>query len=119
VKVVLGKFARTGIEAETGADLAVGVRAALAHYTRRLRSKWAPIGPPDFCLGTVQADQADVFELSVGAETEAALRREASRYQVGVDEILSHAVLTYLADKDAALAGPTPFAGPSPDAPLL
>jgi hypothetical protein len=43
VRVALGTFARAGIEARLGSDVAAaGVQAALLHYTRRLRSGWTP-----------------------------------------------------------------------------
>lgn len=127
MKIVLGKFARSSIETEIGPDLAVGVRAALAHYTSRLKSTWTPVAPPHFDRGEDGGDTAEAFELPVEAETEAAFAKEASRHGVPLDEVLSHAVLTYLADLDAAaaadrpgtLAGARPFASCSPDASLL
>ena len=126
MRVVLGKFARTGIETQLGADLDEGVRAALVHYTRRLKSKWTPLAPPYFSRGQAYGGPAEEFELSVEAETEAALVGEARRHQVHVDEILAHAVLTYLADLDAAssdddatLSGAPFLASPASDTSML
>lgn len=114
VKIALGTFARSGIEAKLGTDLAVGVRAALLHYTRRLKSEWAPVGPPQFRWGQTPLDAGTAFELAIGPEMEAALEREAHRYQVPVDQILLHAIFVYLADLDSS--SPTK---PFPDAPVL
>jgi hypothetical protein len=88
------------MEARSRADLASGVSAALNHYLRRLKSSWAPLAPPRF-LGEPRSDgTADAFELAVAPETEAVLEREARRHHVSVSQILAHAVLTYLADRD-------------------
>ena len=114
MKIALGTFARSGIEAKLGTDLAVGVRAALLHYTRRLKSEFAPVGPPRFRLGQAARDAGAALELSIGPEMEAALEREARRYQVSVDQILTHAIFVYLADLDAASP-----AKRSPDAAVL
>jgi hypothetical protein len=105
VKFTLGKFARSGIEAQVGADPAEGVRAALALYAHRVKSGWKPLGPPKFGRPEVSADPADAFEVSLEAETLATMEGEALKHQVSMDRILSHAVLTYLADLDAARTG--------------
>ncbi len=102
MKVTIGKFARRGIEDQLGPDLHAGFLAALAHYMRRLKSEWAPIRPPAFFCPE-PGDAEDSLELTLEAETEAALEREAARHQVPVDQILTHAVLVYLADMDAAM----------------
>jgi hypothetical protein len=117
VKIALGKFARTGIEELLGADLAVGVQAALTHYTRRLSSNWKPVPLPRFDWPSV--DAANVFDLPVAPELEAALEREALEQQVSVDQILAHAVLVYLADLESAtFSGEIVVAGsPAGDAP--
>jgi hypothetical protein len=99
VKVALGKFARSSIEELLGADLHVGVQAALAHYTHRLSSNLKPVRPPDFAW--VSLDGADTFDLTVAPELEAALEREALEQRVPLDQILVHAVLVYLADLES------------------
>lgn len=99
MKVALGKFARSSIEELLGADLHVGVQAALAHYTHRLSSNLKPVRPPDFAW--VSLDGADTFDLTVAPELEAALEREALEQRVPLDQILVHAVLVYLADLES------------------
>lgn len=106
MKVVLGKFARSGIEAQGAADLAMGVSAALHHYAHRVTSSWTPVAPPRFLAD--QAPIGEAIELAVGPEMEATLEREARRHHVSMDQILAHAVLTYLADTDAALNADAP-----------
>lgn len=116
MKVVLGKFARSGIETQLGTDLAVSVQAALTHYTRRLKSTWAPLAPPLFRKSQAADDPAEPFDLTVEAEVEAALETEARRHEVPVQEILAHAVLTYLADLDStATADESIFPGHLPE----
>jgi hypothetical protein len=99
VKIALGKFAGSGIEELFGADLGVGVQAALTHYTRRLSSNLKPVPPPRFDWSSV--DAAAVFELPVAPEVEAALESEAREQKVTIEQILVHAVLVYLADLES------------------
>ena len=104
MRVALGKFAISGIEAHFGTDIVAAVQAALLHYTRRLKSRRPPVGVPR-CL--VQAPRAPgvAFELTVAPETRAVLEREARRQQVPVGQILVHAVFVYLADLDSPPEG--------------
>ncbi len=98
MKVVLGRFARSGIEAQEGEDLVAGVEVAIRHYTHRVRSRWDPVAPPRFLGGTVPAGEE--IELEVEPDAEATLEREALRHHVSVEEMLAHAVFTYLVDRD-------------------
>ncbi len=103
MKIELGKFALSSIEAHSGADLAGGVRAALHHYVYRLKSSLALIGPPRFLIeGTRSERAAGAFEVAVPPEIEATLEGHARRHQVPLSQVLAHAVFTYLADLEAA-----------------
>ena len=106
VKIALGKFAGSGIEELFGADLAVGVQAALTHYTRRLSSNLKPVPSPRFDWPAV--DAAAVFDLPVAPEVEAALESEARKQKLPVEQILVHAVLVYLADLESATGSQSP-----------
>jgi hypothetical protein len=97
LKVSLGTFARSGIEANLGPDVPAGVQLALADYVRRIDSGVCPVGLPKFDLGDVSAAS---FELPVDAHTLAVLKREAMRAGASVDEIAAHSVLLYLAELD-------------------
>jgi hypothetical protein len=120
LKVELGKFARDGLESQLGSDVETGVETALIHYLRRLRSPRKPIAPPRFLGSTAPAvGEAEVFELPLEADAEMALREEADRQRVSVGEVLVHAVLTYLADRDLATNGDAVLREITPDAPLL
>ncbi|HKI66425.1 MAG TPA: hypothetical protein VJ989_04085 [Solirubrobacterales bacterium] len=101
MKLVLGTFARDGIEALWGSDLPGGVRRALRRYAARENSGVAG------CLdrGWLQklGDDGVDLELSLDSETEKALERKAREYSgVTVEELAAHAVLVYLADLDRA-----------------
>ncbi len=102
MRVALGTFARSGIEARFGTDVPAGAQAALLHYTRRLMSGWPPIGIPRFISGRASGEEEVTVELSVSPEIQAALEREARRHQVPVRQVLEHAVFVYLADLDSA-----------------
>jgi hypothetical protein len=108
MRVVLGNFARSGIERHLGADLAAGVQAALLHYSRRLRSARAPVWAPRACDGFVPDTPGASIDLPVDPEVRLALEREAERWEATTEQMLAHAVLVYLADMDAAAAPAVP-----------
>lgn len=101
VKIELGYFATCAMQAHVGADLARGVREAVKHYSRRLESGRKPLAPPAFLCGNDPGESGTALEVPIEAETEAALEREADRQHVTPQQILRHAVLTYLADLDS------------------
>lgn len=99
MKLVLGTFARDGIEALWGSDLSAGVRTALRDFAKRERSgrakrvDWRRVRQ----LGGAGSD----FELSIDGETEEALELKAREHGgITVEELAAHAVLAYLADCD-------------------
>jgi hypothetical protein len=102
MRVVLGHFARSGIETHVGGDLAGGVQAALRHYWRRLRSGKKPVElPRGWADGFFEGTGAS-FELPVDREIRLTLEREAERQATTADRVVLHAILTYLADLDAS-----------------
>ena len=106
MKVALGKFAQSGIEARLGADVAAGVQEALRHYSRRLRSGWPPVAIPLFCRDrpprSAPRETEVAFDLAVDPEIERDLKREATRQGAPIAQVLNHAVFVYLADLDTA-----------------
>lgn len=100
MRVALGRFACSGIEARLGTDVAAGVRAALLHYTRRLRSGRKPVDLPHRLPdGRPEAPAVDL-ELSIDPEVERALERETRRQGASLQQLATHAVFVYLADLD-------------------
>ena len=100
MKVRLCTFASNGAESELGPDLAKTVRAALSHYSDKLRSGRPPVPPPRFVIGTERKHEAKTLDLVVAPEVERALRREAARQGVDLDLLADHSVLLYLAELD-------------------
>jgi hypothetical protein len=101
MRLVLGTFARSGIEAALGCDLAVGVGTALRHYAGRDRFPATAELLGMGCLEQLGGTGADI-ELTLDAETEVALERKAREYGgIAVERLATHAVLVYLADRDA------------------
>lgn len=101
VKIELGPFARSGIEAVSGGDVASGVIEALERYAARL--PWREvIAPPRRFLDRDRnpGDDVQTFMVTVGARTRTALELEAERQEVTMEEILRHAVSVYLAEMD-------------------
>jgi hypothetical protein len=103
VKVVLGTFTYSGIRALSGGDVAAGVRAALDRYAGRDELEPARRTTP--CRPELRpaAGVGTEIELALDPEMEAALEREAHEAGgVSMDQVVTHAVLTYLADLDRA-----------------
>lgn len=101
VKIELGPFARSGIEAVSGGDVASGVEDALERYAARL--PWREVVTPPSCLsgrGAQSADETQTFVVTVKAGTRTALELEAQRQEVPMEEILRHAISVYLAEMD-------------------
>lgn len=100
MKISLGTFACMGVEAHLGSDLAVGVREALANYTRQLNSDSPPPAIPRFAANAVSGRPAKDFDLPVDEKTWEELEREAARQGITVSELAAHSVLVYLAEID-------------------
>ena len=105
MRIQIGKFARSGIEERHGADIAAAVETGLLHYTRRLSSGREPVSIPQFGLESAAPSPAEELEVFVEPETEAALEEEARRQQVTLPQLMSHAMLVYLADLDTFFGG--------------
>lgn len=115
MKIALGTFSRSGIEACLGGDIEDGVRTALRHYVRQYESVLPRTVLPSFCLEQSPAGSIHALELTVEPEVERALAREASaRGGVPVEKLASHAVLAYLAVVDKATGGEARARPPAP-----
>lgn len=88
-----------GVEAHLGSDLAIGVREALASYTRRLDSESPPPEMPRFAAGA-PGQPEKTLDLPIDEETWEALEREAARQGTTASELAAHSVLVYLAEID-------------------
>lgn len=100
MRIALGTFARSGIEAQLGDDLAATVQAALCHYAGKLKAGRPPIGLPSFCRERASTGSDVALELAVDPEIETLLEREAARQETSLNQLASHTVLVYLAELD-------------------
>jgi hypothetical protein len=100
VKISLGTFACTEVEAYSGSDLSAGVRAALSDYMRRLASGTPPIAIPRLMREAAPVQPAKILDLPIDEETWEALEHEAARQDASVSELAAHSVLLYLAEID-------------------
>ena len=89
-----------GVEAHLGSDLALGVREALANYTRQLDSESPPPAIPRFAVDSSTAEPEKFLDLPVDEETWEALELEAARQGTTASELAAHSVLVYLAEID-------------------
>jgi hypothetical protein len=100
VRVRIGNFAKGHLEKNLGQDLAIGLAAALGHYSRRLESSRPPAPPPRFME---EPPEGEAFDAVVEPEVAVALERAAHRLGVSLEAVLRHAVLVYLADLDGVV----------------
>jgi hypothetical protein len=106
MKIALGKFACSGLEAHLGDDIPAGVRTALFHYTSKLRTGRQPVSFPRFLADGGPQEVEVAFDLIVDAETEAMLEREALRQRTTTGQLVAHSVLVYLAELEMVGAAP-------------
>ena len=111
MRVSLGKFACSGIEAHLGEDIPAGVRAALSHYVRKLKAGRGPLAPPTFLDDLTPPEPQATFDLSVDPETEAVLGQEAARQGTTLSQLAAHTVMVYLAELDFLGISPRPGVG--------
>jgi hypothetical protein len=106
MKIALGGFARSSIEAQLGSDLAAGVELALRQYARRLRSSQRPPRFPSFSCEP-SADVVDTeLDLAVDPEVQRILEQELreSERSPSPEQLAVHAVFAYLAELDRSPA---------------
>lgn len=77
------------------------MQLALRHYLRRLKSKSAPVGFPDFCRHLESERSTTTFDLPIDSELQTMICEEARRYGASASQIAAHAVFVYLADLEA------------------
>jgi hypothetical protein len=93
MKVLLGPFARSGLETCAGSNLPVAINAALSCYVARINSDRPPPPIPDFLVA-----RGSPVEVRVDRHIEAALAANAEGQGIGLPELAGHAVLVYLAE---------------------
>jgi hypothetical protein len=98
MRVALGQFACIGIETHLGTDIPAGVRTALFHYAGKLKTGRRPVAFPHFLADAAPQEAEVAFDLTVDAETEAMLEREAVLQRTTTSRLVAHTVLVYLAE---------------------
>jgi hypothetical protein len=106
MRVALGQFACSGIETHLGEDIPAGVRKALFHYAGKLKTGRRPVAFPRFLADQAPQEAQVAFDLTVDAETEAMLEREALRQRTTLSQLVAHTVLVYLAELEFLGAAP-------------
>ena len=104
MKVALGTFACSGIEACLDTDIPSGVQAAVSDFTQRVVAGKAPVGVPRLAQEASGDEQGRPVELSVDEGTWMILKREAARQGATLSQLVTHSVLVYLAELDRAQA---------------
>lgn len=99
----LGRLGGSGDEASPGGTVTGAIRTAVLHYVRELNGGRA-VPFPRFGPARDRGRALLDVDLSLDEETTTALEREAVRQQIGIEQLLVHAMLVYLADLDSAYA---------------
>jgi hypothetical protein len=99
MRIRLGAFARSGIETELGPDVEAGISAALEYCADQLAKEQRLLGIPSLGGEGTEPVRTEA-ELPVSPEVERALELEVSRQGITTDELISHAILVYLARVD-------------------
>jgi hypothetical protein len=107
MRVTLGAFACAGIRAHMGGNFTAGVETAVLHYTGKLNARRPPIDLPRLENGSEQPPPELVLDVTFAPEVEELLKEEAMRQDASVEDLVSHAVLLYLAQLDFLGAPPT------------
>jgi hypothetical protein len=100
MKVELGPLACAGINRHLGGDARSAVEKAVFLYASRLKAGRPVPELPRFLNGTVTSEPQLVLDLDFDAETEEQLLFEAANQGGSVEQLVSHAVLIYLAELD-------------------
>ena len=100
MKVALGTFACSGIEACLNTDIPSGVRAAVSDFTARIDAGKAPAGIPQLSQEAPGEELGHFVDLPVDERTWVLLEREAARQGATLSQLVTHSVLVYLAELD-------------------
>jgi hypothetical protein len=112
MKVALGKFACSGLEAHLGTDVPAAVRKSLVFYRQKLRAGRPPVDPPRFPLRGSDEEKV-VFDVDVDPRCQALLADEADRRGTTLSALAAHAVMIYLAELEFLdLTSPPPGSSP-------
>lgn len=99
MKVELSQLACAGLETHRG-GIPAGVRAALFHYTGKLKAGRRPRPYPPFLAGQPSRPAHLVLDVEIDPEVERLLEREAETSKVTVNQIVGHSILVYLAERE-------------------
>lgn len=108
MRIALGKFACSGLEALEGDDVSAAVQKALIHYSQKLKAGRRPVDPPRFPLADERDEPKMVFDLTVDPESESRLEQEAARQGTTMAQLAVHSVLVYLAELEFLELSPRP-----------
>lgn len=107
MKIHLGAFADTGMDALLECERATAVGAALRRYARRIEAGRRPAAFPRFRANAdVDCPVAEV-DVALDERIRETLEHEARRQAISTEQLLQHAVIVYLAELDAASGAPS------------
>jgi hypothetical protein len=96
MRISLGTFAYSCIEARFGDDVTSAVQAALRHYADRIEVPAADLPVPRFWLEKTESGEQMELEISIEAGTRRILETEARRRGLALETLVTHAVFVSL-----------------------
>jgi hypothetical protein len=101
MRIALGTFAMSALEARVGADVPAAINTALSYHVAKLEMGRDPVRFPGRLQRASAASGAQPeLEVEVDDRVEATLRADATRQGVSPADLAGHAVLVYLAELD-------------------
>lgn len=101
MKMTLGAFGRVRREASPDEEFEALVGAAIEHYVDQLGTDRAVLQYPRFRRGRNGVGELTDVRTETCAATRDAIEREARRQDVTLEHLVEHALLVYLADREA------------------
>lgn len=96
MRVSLGTFAYSCIEARFGEDVDATVEAALDRYADRIESGTQDLPMPIFWFGRAVTEAQFDIDIDVDSRKRRLLEVEARRQELTIEQLLTHAVFLYL-----------------------
>lgn len=98
MRVSLGTFACSCIEARFGRDISGVVEAALNRYADRIESRTPDLPMPFFWFGRAITEAQTELDIQIDSRKRRLFEAEAHRQGLAIEQLLTHAVFLYLGD---------------------
>jgi hypothetical protein len=99
MRVSLGTFAFSCIEARFGGDVDAAIEAALDRYADRIEARSRDLPMPLFWFGHEAGEDRIQLEVQVDSRQRRLFEGEARRQDLTIEQLLTHAVFLHIGDQ--------------------